>query len=187
MNAVDDLSRTMKPASGRFKFLRFSGGQRQSSLILCILLWSIISYLLISHFVLMAVEIRGASMSPTLLDGERYILFRCPYLWRTPRKGEIVVITDPEDQNLSIKRIVALPNEIIEIRRDGVYVNNAKLPEPYLTSFSSHASGDNPVKPFRLGHDDYFVLGDNRGRSADSRAYGPVPRKCILGLISKSE
>ena len=47
-------------------------------------------------------------MSPTLLDGERYILFRCPYLWRTPRKGEIVVIKDPQDQDLSIKRIVAL-------------------------------------------------------------------------------
>jgi len=62
----------------------------------------------------MAVEIKGGSMSPTLIDGERYLLYRCTYLVRTPRKGEIVVIKDPEDQGLSIKRIVGLPDELVE-------------------------------------------------------------------------
>ncbi len=153
---------------------------------ICAALWTVIFYLFVSHYVLMAVEIKGTSMSPTLLDGERYILFRCPYLWRSPRTGEIVVIKDPEDHDLSIKRIVGLPNDIVEIRRDGVYINNIKLPEPYLTSRETSASGREPIKPVRLGPHDYFVLGDNRNRSADSRIYGPVPRKFILGLISKS-
>lgn len=160
--------------------------KRQLQLVICGLLWSVIFYLLISHFVIMAVEIKGTSMSPTLLDGERYILFRCPYLWRAPRVGEIVVIKDPQDEGLSIKRVVGVPNDLVEIRNDGVYVNKRKLAEPYLTSNASAASGWEPVKPTHLGPHDYFVLGDNRKRSADSRIYGPVPRKFILGLISKT-
>jgi signal peptidase I len=185
MNAPD-IGPTILPKARRFKLLHFASEYRQSSVIICILLWSVLSYLFISHYVLMAVEVKGTSMSPTLLDGQRYLLFRCPYLWRTPRKGEIVVIEDPEDHGLSVKRIVALPNELIEIRRDGVYVNNAKLPEPYLTSFAANVSGERPVKPTHLGREDYFVLGDNRDVSADSRIYGPVPLKNILGLLSKS-
>ena len=186
MKTFDAAPPMPEPAPRRFRLLRYSGGYRQSSLLICLLLWSVISYLSISHYVLMAVEIKGTSMSPTLLDGERYILYRWNYLWRAPRKGEIVVIQDPQDQGLSIKRIVAVPNDWVEIRRDGVYVNHAKLHEPYLTAAAAHASGHSPVKPLLLGREDYFVLGDNRDRSADSRIYGAVPRKAILGLISKT-
>jgi signal peptidase I len=159
---------------------------RQVRLLIFVVLFSWLSYFLISHFIFMTVQIQGNSMSPTLLDGDRYLLFRCPYLWRAPRQGEIVVIRDPEDQGLSIKRIVARPNDLVEIRADGVYVNGTRLAEPYLASFAALATGDFHVKPTRLGPDDYFVLGDNRPRSADSRTYGPVPRKAILGLIAKS-
>lgn len=158
---------------------------RQFRLLIFVVLMSAFAYLLFSHFVLMTVEIKGSSMSPTLLDGERFLLLRLPYLWRAPRSGEIVVIRDPEDHGLSIKRIVAGPNDLIEIRRDGVYVNNARLAEPYLATFAAFATGDYRVKPTRLGPQDYFVLGDNRPRSADSRSYGPVPRKAILGRITK--
>lgn len=160
---------------------------RQFRLLIFCLLLALSSYFLFSHYVLMSVEITGTSMSPTLLNGDRYILFRCPYLWRTPREGEIVVIRDPEDHGLSIKRIVALPHDVIEVRRDGVYVNQTRLAEPYLASFAYYDTCAVPVKPVRLGDNDYYVMGDNRGNSADSRAYGPVPRKDILGLISKSD
>src|SRR5580704_14184742 len=177
MNAPADASITPPLAARGF----FPSGKRQVQLLVCGVLWSVIFYIFISHFVLMAVEIKGTSMSPTLLDGDRYILFRCPYLWRSPRVGEIVVIKDPQDQDLSIKRIVGVPNDLVEIRKDGVYVNKIKLSEPYLTSFAAYASGLDLIKPVRLGPHDYFVLGDNRNRSADSRIYGPVPRKFILG------
>lgn len=160
---------------------------RQMPLLIFLLALSILSYFLISRYILMSIEIQGASMSPTLFNGERYILFRYPYLWRSPRQGEIVVIKDPEDHGLSIKRVIALPNDVVEIRRDGVYINHTKLPEPYLASFAAFDTCATPVKPTRLGSDDYYVLGDNRGRSADSRSYGPVPRKDILGLIAKSD
>lgn len=153
---------------------------------LCILLWSILAYLFISHFLLMSVEIKGASMSPTLMDGQHYILFRYPYLVRTPKGGEIVVIRDPEDHQLSIKRIIAGPNQTIEIRRDGVYVDERKLDEPYLTAEASWASGHKLIKATKLGPKQFYVLGDNRDRSADSRIYGPVPKNFILGLIHKS-
>lgn len=155
-------------------------------LIFCVLL-SLLSYFVFSRYVFMSVEITGTSMSPTLLNGDRYILFRCPYLWRAPRQGEIVVIRDPEDHGLSIKRIVAVPHDVIEVRRDGVYVNHARLSEPYLASFAYYDTCTVPVKPVQLGNDAYYVMGDNRGFSADSRSYGPVPRKDILGLIEKSE
>jgi signal peptidase I len=160
---------------------------RQIPLLIFVVLLSLFSYFLFSRYVLMSVEITGTSMSPTLANGDRYILFRCPYLWRAPRQGEIVVIRDPEDHGLSIKRIVARPHDTIEIRRDGVYVNHAKLAEPYLRSFAYFDTCAAPVKPVQLGSDDYYVLGDNRGFSADSRSYGPVQRKDILGLIAKSE
>ena len=148
---------------------------RQIPLLIFVVALSVLSYFLISHFILTTVQIKGASMSRHPLDGDRYILLRCPYLWRAPRQGEIVVIRDPEDHGLSIKRIVALPNDLVEVRGDGVYVNHVKLAEPYLASFAAFATGDTRVQPTRLGPHDYFVLGDNRPRSADSRTVRSGP------------
>lgn len=185
MRTLDVLSRSPEPADR--KVLSSRPENRQFYIVLSIIIWSVIAYFLISHYVMMAVEIKGASMSPTLLDGQRYILYRAPYLWRAPRKGEIVVIRDPEDHDLSIKRVIGLPNQVIEIRPDGVYIDNCKLDEPYLTSEAAWASGHKVVHKMTLGPQDYYVLGDNRDRSADSRIYGPVPRNFILGVISKSE
>jgi signal peptidase I len=187
MTFLDALPVEPEPLSRRFKFIRPEKEDRQAYVILCIVLWSILSYLIITHFIMMTVEIKGASMWPTLLDGQRYMLYRAPYLWRAPHQGEIVVIRDPEDHQLSIKRIVGVPNDLIEIRRSGIYINHVKFKEPYLTSFSQAASGDKIIKPTQLGPHDYFVLGDNRDRSADSRIYGAVPRNFILGLIKKSD
>src|SRR3954447_11593752 len=105
MNTPDPHPLAGEPAPPHATVTRLGHNARQLRLVVCVLLWSVFSYFFISHFVLMAVEIRGGSMSPTLIDGERYLLYRCTYLVRTPRKGEIVVIKDPEDHGLSIKRI----------------------------------------------------------------------------------
>ena len=185
-NTIDIAPAAPRPAR---RWFRLAPGpeSRQSYIALCIVLWSVLAYLFVSHFIMMRVEIKGASMWPTLLDGQRYILYRCPYLFRAPQRGEIVVIRDPEDHDLSIKRIIALPNDTLEIRRDGVYVNHAKLAEPYLTSFSTYASGNKLIKPLHLGPNDFYVMGDNRDRSADSRIYGAVPRNFILGCIHKTK
>ncbi len=174
-----------EPAAPQAGVSRLGGGLRQARLLGCVVIFSLLTYLLLSHFVLMAVEVQGASMSPTLIDGQRYLLYRWTYLVRPPRKGEIVVIKDPEDHGLSVKRIVGLPDELVEMRTDGLYVNGAKIPEPYLVSKYTLAPHNQPTKPLRLPKDGYFVLGDNRYRSADSRIYGAVPRGNILGLIDK--
>jgi len=166
-----------------FRFYNPEPEKRKVYIALCIVLWSALCYILISHFILMSVEIKGASMSPTLQDGQHYFLFRFPYLWRAPQRGEVVVIHDPEDHALSIKRIIATPKDLLEIRRDGVYVNDAKLDESYLTAEALWASGHKLIKPFRLGAKEYYVLGDNRDRSADSRIYGPISVNAILGFI----
>ena len=110
---------------------------RQIPLLIFVVVLSVTCYFLFSRYILMSVEITGSSMSPTLFSGERYILFRCPYLWRAPRQGEIVVIRDPADHGLSIKRIVALPNDTIEIRHDGVFVKprQARRTLPRLVRF----------------------------------------------------
>ncbi len=171
--------------SGKHGRSLFQPENRKSRIVLCVVLWSIISYLIISNFFLMAVEIKGASMSPTLLDGEKHLLYRFQYLYRSPKKGEIVVIRDPEDHGLSIKRIIALPHELMEIRRDGIYINGGKLPEPYLTQQSLAASGHKLIKPTLLGANEFYVMGDNRDYSADSRIYGPVPRRFVLGHITE--
>jgi signal peptidase I len=171
--------------AARFQFPTFRAEERKSYIAVCILLWSAIAYLFFSHFIMMAVEIKGSSMFPTLKDGQRYLLLRCPYLWRSPKQGEIVVIRDPEDHNLSIKRLVGMPGDLFQIKNDGVYLNGTKYEEPYLTTEAILASGHKLVKPRKLGPKEYFVMGDNRDWSADSRTYGPVPRDFILGTISK--
>jgi signal peptidase I len=187
MKTFDILPSSTKEATSSPDSSKFFADKRQWQTVVFIALWSVLAYLIISHFILMAVQIKGVSMSPTLLDGDKYILYRCQYLWRAPRKGEIVVIKDPEDHDLSIKRIVALPDEVIEIRDDGVYVNSAKLPEPYLSSTAARASGHSRIQPTRLGPGQFFVMGDNRDFSADSRIYGPVGREAILGRINKTD
>jgi signal peptidase I len=185
MTTPEPLSTAGQSATPTTKLAGLGHNARQVRLLVCVILWSLLSYFFISHFVLMAVEIKGGSMSPTLIDGERYVLYRCTYLLRSPRKGEIVVIIDPEDHGLSIKRIVGLPDELVEMRPDGLYVNNAKLTEPYLVSKYTRVPHYQPTKPIHLAKGNYFVLGDNRNNSADSRVYGPVQRSEILGVISK--
>jgi signal peptidase I len=181
-DAAGKSGETVAPRTGRETPGHWT---RQVLFLAVIILCSFVSYLVITHFLFMAVEIKGVSMSPTLMDGERYLLYRCTYLVRDPRMGEIVVIKDPEDHGLSIKRIVGLPEELVQVRRDGLYINDSKVPEPYLLSKYTFAPRYEPTQPLKLDKDQYYVMGDNRNRSADSRIYGPVSRDAILGVIAK--
>jgi signal peptidase I len=142
------------------------------------------SYLLISHFILQSVQVVGVSMSPTLRNAGFYLLNRCVYLVRHPQPNDIVVIRDPLDQCYSVKRIIAVAGDTVYIKAGHVYVNGHELVEPYLPPNTSTFAYERRTEQWvRCRQDEYFLLGDNRQNSADSRVYGPVTRQNILGAI----
>ncbi len=142
------------------------------------------SYVLVTHFVLQSVEVVGNSMAPTLENAGRYLLNRWVYLVREPQRADIVVIRDPADNGYAVKRIVAASGDSVCLKAGRVYVNGRLLDEPYLVpGTATYARADVREQALVCGKDQYFVLGDNRNNSADSRVYGPVPRQKILGLI----
>ena len=151
---------------------------------LVVLVLAAASYFLISHFLLQSVKVVGRSMVPTLYDSQHYLLNRWVYHVHAPRHSDVVVLRDPSDNGFSVKRIVAAPGDSIYLRDGSVYLNGCKLNEAYLApgtpTFTDSKYRD---KLILCGRDQYFVLGDNRLNSVDSRMYGPVPRRNILGPI----
>ena len=157
---------------------------RQSFHCLVVLALAAVSYFLISHFLLQSVKVVGRSMVPTLYDSQHYLLNRWVYHLHAPRHSDVVVLRDPSDNGFSVKRIIATPGDSIYLKDGSVYVNGAKLTEAYLApgtpTFTDSKYRDQLIL---CGKDQYFLLGDNRLNSIDSRAYGPVPRGNILGPI----
>ncbi|HEX7335125.1 MAG TPA: signal peptidase I [Pyrinomonadaceae bacterium] len=123
------------------------------------------------------VKVEGVAMAPALNDGDRILIERDP---DKLERGDIVVFLYPHDQAKSyIKRIVGLPNETVELREGKVLVNGQLLPEPYVDPRLDQARRS--VAESRLDADSYFVVGDNRDNSSDSRIWGPLHRKFIYG------
>lgn len=149
-----------------------------------VLILALAGYLVISHFILQSVRVIGVSMTPTLKNSGFYLLNRCVYLVRDPRPSDIVVIRDPLDQSYSVKRIIAGNGDSVYIKGGHVYVNGRELIEPYLPqNMPTFTFERRPEMVVRCGEHEYFLLGDNRMNSTDSRAYGPVSRQNILGAI----
>ncbi len=143
-------------------------------------------YFAISHFFVQSVRVVGRSMVPTLQDSQCYLLNRWLYRVRPPQRSDIVVVRDPGDNGFSVKRIIAVPGDSIYLKDGGVYLNGSKLKEPYLAPGTPTFPEFKPQDQLILcGEDQYFLLGDNRANSVDSRRYGPVPRGNILGPIMR--
>lgn len=149
----------------------------------CFVACCLLSYYLVSEYVVTTVVVQGRSMAPTLADGDRYLLHRWQLLFREPTRGDLVVIRDAVRNDFVVKRIVGLPRERIQFKDGDVFVNGAKLVETYLVhGTTTHVLGG--VEPlFIVGADRYFVMGDNRDVSEDSRIYGAVRGSQILGFI----
>ena len=159
-----------------------STGQKAFYKLVLLVALSFCSYLFFSRLVVTAVEVKGASMNPTLSAGDRLLLNRFTYLHREPQRGELVVLRDPETGDLIVKRIVGMPCETVLMQNEAAYVNGHRLIEPYTSTL--RRPDYSPLgKATVIPRDHYFVLGDNRTRSLDSRAFGSVPRASILGLI----
>lgn len=141
-------------------------------------------YLFCSHFLLQSVTVVGRSMTPTLVDAQRYLLNRWMFYCRSPRRNDVVVLHDLIDNSLSVKRIVGTPGDTIRMEGGRVYLNGERLSEPYLSAGTpTFTDPQTNRQQFTCDKDQYFVMGDNRMNSADSRMYGPVPRGNILGLV----
>jgi signal peptidase I len=130
-------------------------------------------------FVAQAFRVQGTSMEPLLEDGERIVVNKFIYRFRPIERGDVVVFWYPGDPSVSfIKRVVGLPGDQVEIRVGRVFVNGAPVSEPYLPE--GFRDGDNfPPTEVRKGY--YFVLGDHRRSSNDSRSWGEVPERYIYG------
>src|SRR5271154_3109559 len=164
--------------------LRFSWSWffRQICTFTAITLLGALSYLLISHFAFQVVKVRGTSMYPTLFDAGDYWLNRWVYLEHEPGRADIVAVKDPQDGGLVVKRIIALPGESVYFKKGDVFVNGRRLDEFYLPPHTpTYAYEKSEDELICCGKDQYFVLGDNRGNSTDSRTFGAVPREDILG------
>ncbi len=130
-------------------------------------------------FVAQAFRVQGTSMEPLLADGERIVVNKFIYRFRPIDRGDVVVFWYPRDPTVSfIKRVVGLPGDTVEIRSGRVIVNGQAIDESYLPA-SFRDSDDFP--PTEIGKGFYFVLGDHRRSSNDSRTWGEVPEKYIYG------
>ncbi len=136
----------------------------------------IIAFIIIT-FIGQVTVVRGASMEPTLHDNERLIANKISYRFETPERGEIIIFKPPlEIKRNYIKRIIGVPGDKIEITEGEIYLNDKKLEEPYV----KNRSYEN-MPPTIVPDNSFFVLGDNRPNSSDSRYWGFVPRKNVVG------
>ncbi len=130
-------------------------------------------------FVAQAFRVQGTSMEPLLSDGERIVVNKFVYRFRPIERGDVVVFWYPRDPSVSfIKRVVALPGDSVEIRSGRLLVNGVAVRESYLPD----AFRDSDSFPAtQIGKGFYFVLGDHRRSSNDSRSWGEVPERYIYG------
>lgn len=142
----------------------------------------------VRYFLIQPFYVNGASMEPSFFDHEYLIIDELTYRFNDPERGDIVVFHYPPDpKQYFIKRIVGLPGETVEVDEGGVKIYNDQHPNGYLLDESLYLGEEYKTSPTRrtitLKGDEYFVMGDNRASSLDSRFFGAVTRKDIVGRV----
>jgi signal peptidase I len=121
-------------------------------------------------------QVRGSSMEPTLQDGQYLVVSKVSYWLRPAERGDIVVFRPPNSLSDDyIKRVVGLPGERVKITNGQVRVDGVPLEEAYIINQSTYSG------LWKLGNQEYFVLGDNRSNSSDSHTWGTVPGENVIG------
>lgn len=134
--------------------------------------------LVIHLFLAQATVVYGRSMEPNLSESQRLIIDKLSYRLHTPQRNDIVVLNLPTMDEMLVKRIVGLPGETVAIRNGIVYINGVELEESF-----QHNLSDYDTPEVTLGPLNYFVLGDNRTNSNDSRVFGSVKREHVVGRV----
>jgi signal peptidase I len=153
----------------------------EARLLLRDLVFALLVAALFVVFVVQPVKVEGTSMLPRLHDGERIFVNKLVYYHLPPlSRGDIIVFWYPDDPDKSyIKRVIGLPGELLEIRDGVIYINGQELKEPYIEPSRNVARLNH--SPMLIKPHYYFVAGDNRDQSYDSRSWGLVPEKYIYG------
>jgi len=153
-------------------------------ILLCVALWCLLSSVFAHSFLYSSVEVIGRSMAPTLHPGDWRLVNRWRHRLLGVERGDLVVLREPRTSTAVVKRIIGLPGDTVQFRPDGVYVNHRKLEEPYLSRNTYTWSQKMNSSWLSVGDGHYFVMGDNRLFSIDSRWYGPVPQHDLVGILS---
>jgi len=141
----------------------------------------------IRYFLVQPFFVKGASMEPTFDDGNYILIDEISYRFNTPQRGDIIVFRFPQDQSqFFIKRVIGMPEETVKIQNNVVTIFNKDNPNGFILNESSYlpkaeqTTGNYNIK---LDPNEYFVLGDNREHSSDSRYWGPVNQSLITGRV----
>ncbi len=146
-------------------------------------------FVVVYLFLLQPHQVRGASMKPNFSDGEYILTDKISYRFGQPKRGDVIIFTSPTDPDVDfIKRIIGLPGEKVKIQDGKVTVINDQnkngfvLDEPYETLGPTAGGKEAPQNTeVTIAENEYFVLGDNRLESFDSRSWGNLPKKNIIG------
>lgn len=150
---------------------------------------AIVAALLIRTYLFAPVLVDGQSMMPTLHDQNRMIVNKIGYIVGDPKRGDIVVFHATEDRDY-IKRVIGLPGDSVEYKSDKLYINGKYIPEPYLDEYKKQIDEGTLTDDFtleslygikKIPKGEYWLMGDNRRFSQDSRHLGPIKRDKIIG------
>lgn len=143
---------------------------------------SLVIILPVRYFLIQPFYVKGASMEPNFYDHEYLIIDEISYRFNEPKRGDIVVFKYPKDpKQYFIKRVIGLPGEKVRIENSAIFVNGTRLNEAYLPDTIETVLPLRGYGDVTLAGDEYFLLGDNRSQSLDSRIFGPVKREFIIG------
>lgn len=154
---------------------------------LAILVFEIVKVVLISLAIILPIRlflvqpfyVEGASMEPNFYQNEYLIIDEISYRFNEKQRGEVIIFKNPQNTKAYfIKRIIGLPGETVSVEDGRVFIDGAKLDEPYISIFSS-----DDHDPVTLVDNQYFVMGDNRMNSLDSRQIGPIHKDYIIGRV----
>lgn len=143
-------------------------------------------FFVLQHFVAQPYQILQVSMENSLQPGQNVLVDKLSPLWSDYKRGDVIVFEPPgnieeDDQNIPfIKRIIGVPGDQVQIKDNGVYVNGVRLIEPYVYEGQATTPTTN-TSSWVIPAGEYFVMGDHRQASIDSRAFGPIPRSSIIG------
>ena len=143
-------------------------------------------FIVVYLFILQPNQIKGASMEPTFYNGNYIFTSKITYRIRQPHRGDVVVFHSPKNRDIEfIKRVIGLPGDTILIENNEIYVNDVLIPEKYIAAKTTLVPGSFAQNgtPIQVPEGQYFVMGDNRPRSSDSREFGTIPMNSIVGYV----